>query len=221
MLRYSWIVAVIVLGPFAAHVGQTAIAQQSRTSESTVWRPIALGAGGLLTGIDIAPDGTMVVKTDTFGAYIWNPKTGRWDQLITASSWGAMKSPGGSGVWEIRVAPSLTNRLYMIWNGFTYRSDDKGKHWVMTSLEKIANSTNNRREPPDANGPFKLANQKMAVDPANPNVVYVGTTSEGVWRSLDAGASWTRLAGIPISGLGPGSAGIAFDAHSGTSQRKN
>ena len=103
----------------------------------------------------------------------------------------------------------------MIWNGFTYRSDDRGNHWIKTSLGMIGKSANNRREPPDANGPFKLANQKMAVDPVNPNVVYVGTTSDGVWRSFDAGASWARIADIPVSTLGPGSAGIAFDTHSG------
>ena len=106
--------------------------------------------------------------------------------------------------WEIRIAPSLTKRLYMIVNGFTYRSDDKGRHWIKTSLRMIANSAKDSRQPADANGPFKFANQKMAVDPANPNVVYVGTTTDGVWRSLDAGATWKRLADIPISLFGPG-----------------
>ena len=40
------------------------------------WLPLRIGAGGFLTGIDIAPDDTMVVRTDTYGAYIWNGRSG-------------------------------------------------------------------------------------------------------------------------------------------------
>ena len=216
----GWAVATIAIGIFCVLCGQSSFAQQPRTV--VTWRPILLGAGGQLTGIDIAPDGTMVVKTDTFGAYIWNRSSGRWDQLITAVSWGAMEVSGaGGGVWEIRIAPSLTTQLYMVVDGFTYRSDDSGKHWIKTSLGMIGKSAVNRGGPPDANGPFKFANQKLAVDPVNPDIVYVATTSEGVWRSFDAGATWKRIIDIPASSiLGPGSAGIAFDAHSGATNRR-
>src|SRR4051794_29882081 len=36
------------------------------------WKPLRLGAGGWLIGMDIVTDGTMVVRTDTYGAYVWN-----------------------------------------------------------------------------------------------------------------------------------------------------
>ena len=39
---------------------------------SNNWQTLDVGAGGFVDGIDIAPDGTMVVRTDTYGAYIWN-----------------------------------------------------------------------------------------------------------------------------------------------------
>ena len=39
---------------------------------TNTWQTLDVGAGGCLTGIDIAPDDTMVVRTDTYGAYIWN-----------------------------------------------------------------------------------------------------------------------------------------------------
>src|SRR5207244_5575668 len=48
---------------------------------SNVWKPLDIGGGGYVTGIDIAPDNTMVVRTDTYGAYIWNGT--QWQQLIT------------------------------------------------------------------------------------------------------------------------------------------
>ena len=51
---------------------------------SNNWQTLDVGAGGWLTGIDVAPDGTMVVRTDTYGAYIWNGTA--WQQLVTSTS---------------------------------------------------------------------------------------------------------------------------------------
>lgn len=36
----------------------------------------------------------------------------------------------------------------------------------------------------------------LAVDPKDPNKVYVGTSDEGLFRSSDGGSSWERLSGI-------------------------
>ena len=51
---------------------------------SNNWQTLDVGAGGYVDGIDVAPDGTMVVRTDTYGAYIWNGT--EWQQLVTATS---------------------------------------------------------------------------------------------------------------------------------------
>ena len=219
MFRIFVAVVIVGLGLVGPSYAQNTSKQMPQVGLQAVkWRPLAIGAGGQLTGIDIAPDGTKVVKADTFGAYIWNETTRRWDQLITAQSWGAMVVSGASGVWEIRIAPSRTTRLYMIVNGYTYRSDDRGGHWIKTSLGMVGDSSGDRSA--NANGPYKFANQKMAVDPANPDVVYVGTTTGGVWRSFDAGATWKRINEIPVSSQGPGTAGIVFDPKSGTNNGK-
>ena len=51
----------------------------------------------------------------------------------------------------------------------------------------------------------------IAIDPDNPNVLYVGTAQGGVWRSPDAGATWTPLFDQAVS-LGIGEpAGVAID----------
>jgi glucose/arabinose dehydrogenase len=36
------------------------------------WQLLKVGAGGFVRGLAVAPDGTMVVKTDTNGGYLWN-----------------------------------------------------------------------------------------------------------------------------------------------------
>ena len=66
--------------------------------------------------------------------------------------------------------------------------------------------------------------QKMAVDPNNPNVVYVGTPQNGLFVTTDGGASWHSV-NVPVSsqdskGLFPGITGIAFDPTSGVTGGK-
>lgn len=64
----------------------------------------------------------------------------------------------------------------------------------------------------------------IAVNPNNPNVIYIGTTADGVWRSRDNGTTWTPLFDRQLSmGIGePG--GVAIDPnntdiiYAGTSQ---
>lgn len=209
MLRrlLSWTAGAAVTGFIGALCANAESMRPPRNEPSSVvWRPLAIGAGGLLTGIDIAPDGTKVVKADVFGAYIWNTVNNKWDQLVTASS-GVLTLAGAHGVWEIRIAPSLTSRLFMIYNNEVYRSDNRGASWLKTPLTGIVGA--------DANGGGKFANQKMAVDPVNANVVYVGTPTSGLWRSYDAGVTWKHVDEI-ATGASPGVAGIVFNRSAGT-----
>src|SRR5690349_12901004 len=93
----------------------------------SLWKPVNIGGGGWVVGLDIAPDGTMVAKTDTYGAYIWNGSL--WQQLATAQS---MPSDlfYSSPVYEIRIAPSNSNIFYMLMNDGMYKTTNKGDTWV-------------------------------------------------------------------------------------------
>ena len=67
--------------------------------------------------------------------------------------------------------------------------------------------------------------QKMAVDPANPDVVYAGTGQDGLFVTTDGGASWHSVTSVPPSsedagGLYPGISGIVFDPTSGVTDGK-
>ena len=183
------------------------------------WRTLKVGAGGWITGIDIAPDGTKVIRTDTYGAYQWIGSS--WKQLVTAESMprNKIQSLASDGVYEVRIAPSSTKRFYMMYLGNVYRSDDQGSIWTQTAFQSVAAS---------AGDAYHVYGQRMAVDPANPDIVYVGTPTAGLWVTRNAGASWTEVLAVPRSqGVPtdsgsetsyPGFAGIAFDPTSGRMQ---
>jgi hypothetical protein len=90
------------------------------------WQELKIGAGGFLSGIDVAPDGTMVVRTDTYGAYIWNGT--QWQQLVTAASTPAQFVAEGNnqGVYEIQIASSNSNILYMKYLGDVFKHQQGG-----------------------------------------------------------------------------------------------
>ena len=97
-----------------------------------------------------------------------------------------------------------------------FRTDDQGLTWVNTSRDYGTAAS------AYANDRARFMGQKMAVDPANPDVVYVGTPGNGVWRSFDAGGTWEQIdtGNIPIcvttfGGVLPGHPGICFDPTSG------
>jgi 20S proteasome alpha/beta subunit len=180
------------------------------------WKELKIGAGGWLVGMDIAPDDTMVVRTDTYGAYIWNGT--QWQQLVTSTSMPAADVGTGSaeGVYEIRIAPSNTNILYMEYLGNVYRSNDKGATWTKTAFSHVTESPNDLH---------RMNGQKMAVDPNNANVVYVGTPQDGLFVTRDGGTSWQKISAVPVSaqdgsGQYPGITGITFDPTSGTTGGK-
>ena len=156
---------------------------------SNTWQPMAIGAGGYLTGMDIAPDDTLVVRTDTNGAYIWNGT--QWQELVTATSMpSGFVAPDGQGVYEIQIAPSNSSIIYMMYDGYVFKSTNKGTTWTDTNFTPVIENTN------DA---YRMDGQKMAVDPNNPNVVYVGTPQNGLFVTTDGGNTWQSVSAVPVS----------------------
>ena len=76
------------------------------------------------------------------------------------------------------IAASNPNVVYVgcnssSWTGLIYKSTNGGAAWTAV--------TNGIQSVPEA----------LAVDPQDPNIVYVGTWSE-LWRSANGGTSWTK-----------------------------
>lgn len=200
------------------------------------WHTLKIGGGGQVTGISLSNDGlTMVARIDVFGAYV-SYNGANWQQLITsvaipssiynATNWALTTSNGANsgrdGAYEVIVAPSNNSRIYMIWYGWLLRSNDRGNSFTKCSgwsQIDLPTSSGNVQT-------YKLNGPKMAVDPANPDVVYVGTPKAGLYVTTDGCATMTSLSPstVPTAGTDgssnyPGYT-ITFDAGSGTTGGK-
>lgn len=152
------------------------------------WQPVAIGAGGFITGQNFDASGaTHLARTDVFGAYLWSQRHDRWVQLVTADTMPIADQADDAltgGVYEVVAAPSRPDRLYMAVRRALYRSDDCGRHFVRAGQRPLDLNPN---------GEYRTTGPFIAVSPNDPDLVLFSTQKEGVWRSSDAGRTWTRL----------------------------
>ena len=195
------------------------------------WHTLPLGCGGLITGFDIAPDGTMVCRTDVGNAYRFTGTTAtvtdpskRWVPLMTFSSMGPTQSRSSgtyNGAYELVVAPSRTSRIFGIFpdNGRTaatwalYYSNNSGETWEKTSV--VMQMPNG-----GSNGPWKTSTRKIAIDPNNADIIYCGMPNKladqySVYVAFD-GKTFSPIQSIGPTIFDPGVCGILFDKSRGT-----
>lgn len=204
-----------------------AIFQTTSNPTAQGFQTLPIGAGGYNIGIDIECDtgpgncagsgtSTKVIRTDTYGSYIWQT-TGScqganivapcWQQLVTTVSMpvgdptnnptACINSTAGCGVWEIRIAPSNTNIAYMMINGYVYTTSNlhggTNLSWVATGFTQDTSSAAN------TNSSARYAGHKLAIDPVNPSNVIACTGSNGCFKTTNGGTSWTAITGITNS----------------------
>ena len=91
---------------------------------SNSWQTLDIGAGGFVRNLDVASDGTMAARADTYGSYRWNGS--EWVELITATSMPAAFLAANNtwttrqGVYEI-PAPIVYAIFYMMYDGYVFR----------------------------------------------------------------------------------------------------
>ena len=163
------------------------------TWQHTLYRDADTGA------IDLAADSQMRVVY----ASLWQTRRPPWSvyppsygagsglykSLDGGATWTALRGTGlpvaGLGKIGLAVAPSAPNRVYAIVDakkGGLYRSDDAGATFRLVDADE------------------RLWDRgwyfcHVAVDPKNPDLVYVSDTS--VYRSSDGGAHFTAIKGSP------------------------
>ena len=140
---------------------------------------------------------------NTVYACMWEARQGPWENgAWSGTNGGIFKSTDGGDHWtqltkglpeglvqaNVTISASNPRRVYAtVADGRAvgiYRSDDGGESWTNTTKDP---------RPAGRIGGGDLA--YPAVDPKNPDVLYV--TSTVTWKSTDAGKTWTGLRGAP------------------------
>ena len=173
------------------------------------WHSVPLGGGGYVSGLISDPTGNDIYcRTDVGGAFKWNASAGAWDSItdtiVPTYTTGASKL---MGTGAIALDPSDSNKLYVAVGAATgsiYASSDKGASWSLITSSTV---------PVDANGAFRSFGERLAVDPNNPNLVWFGSTTAGLYKGVKSGSSWTwtQVASSSVP-FGDSSAGVTFVA---------
>lgn len=190
------------------------------------WRNVQIGGGGFVTGLVFHPTerGLYYARTDVGGAYRWDDGAQRW---IPLTDWLGMDDWHLTGIDGLALDPSDPERVYLaagIYNrpemptAALLRSADRGATWQRTEL------------------PFKLGGneagrgngERLAVDPHDGRILFLGSRDAGLWRSADRAATWSRVDAFPAVATSPaadsgdpqrpqmvGIVWILFDARSG------
>ena len=164
-------------------------------SEPYAWKNVRIVGGGFVTGFVFHPKepGLRYCRTDMGGAYRWSPDQKEWEPLL---DWIPYKDLNLMGIESIALDPADPDRLYMACGTYTNPGTPDGA--ILWSADRGCTF---RR----ADVPFKMGGnengrgngERMAVDPLNGNILYLGTRHNGLWRSTDRALSWSPVESFP------------------------
>ncbi len=165
------------------------------------WDTLPIGGGGLVSGIitsKTVPD-LRYVRTDVGGAYRWDEPTGKW---IALNDWTTSTDKGYTSVESLAIDELNPQNVYMF-VGVEYYSN--GRSAILRSSDygetfEIVEVTDQFRA--HGNGFGRTTGERLQVDPNNSNILYCATRHQGLFRSEDAGRTWSRLTSLPVTELG-------------------
>ncbi|MCM3746596.1 fibronectin type III domain-containing protein [Paenibacillus pasadenensis] len=181
------------------------------------WQNVSIGGGGFVTGMAIHPTepDLVYIRTDVGGAYRWDETNKKWIQLLNALP---REKFNLYGIDSIAIDPSDPDVVYVAAGKFNWpgaasdilKSTDRGATWEPTGF--IPQNF--------GNGTGRDAGERLAVDPNNGQIVYMGTRTQGLWLSTSGASngSWQQVSAFPVVGTSPfGLNFVVFDKNTGTS----
>lgn len=152
---------------------------------------VAMGGGGFVSGVFATKEnGLYYARTDVGGAYRFNSETGKWQSVSYDIS---EEDRGLLGIAGLAYAENEPNKLWLL-AGTSYFSggmtcllisEDYGATFERVNLTEMIKA--------DGNGMGRGNGERIAVDPKNSDIVYVGGFSGGLIKSTDGGRTFSAL----------------------------
>ena len=191
ILRRSFIRQTGALGLLAAGLPVASGAAAMSDDAPYAWKSVPFGGGGFIDGFVFHPreKGLLYARTDIGGAYRFDPGTRSWIPLLDQLT---KSQTDLSGVLSLALDPNDANRVYVAgglylgpWarNGALLASADRGVTWQINELPvKLG-----------GNSPGRGSGERLQVDPDNGEILYLGTSQDGLMVSSDRGRSFSHL----------------------------
>ena len=159
-------------------------------------------AGGFVDGIVFSPTQPNVIyaRTDIGGLFKYNAASNTWSELldsVTAANSQQM------GVLSVAIDPQNANNLYLDTGQYTGTDG-----WVLRSTDGGATFTSTRLSfYVGGNSDGRATGERLAVDPNDSSVLFLGSNNDGLWKSTDGAQSFSQVTSFPSAA---GTAGITF-----------
>ena len=152
---------------------------------------VAMGGGGFVSGVFATnEEGLYYARTDVGGAYRFNKDTQKWESVSYDIS---EEDRGLLGIAGLAFAENEPNKLWLL-AGTSYFSSGMTCLLISndygTSFERV-NLTEMIKV--DGNGMGRGNGERIAVDPKNSDIVYIGGFTGGLIKSTDGGRNFTAL----------------------------
>ena len=165
----------------------------NNTSSQTLFEfsQVAMGGGGFVSGVFATKEeGLYYARTDVGGAYRYDKTLDKW---VCISYDISEDDRGLLGIDGLAFAEDAPNKLYLL-SGTEYFSngkscllisDDYGKSFTRTELTDLIKV--------HGNGMGRGNGERIAVDPKNSDIIYIGGRTGGMIKSTDGGKTFTAL----------------------------
>lgn len=196
MNKFLFVIGITALITLLFIIISSNSSENSEISEKNYeWGTLNIGGGGFVSGI-VTGQKEMYLRTDVGGAYKYDYKNKKWQQLFSFIN---EEKRGFLSVKGIAIDPTNDDIVYFLC-GCAYFSDaktaiyktkDGGKTFKEIDITNLIQT--------HGNGDGRQSSEPIAIVPDNPKIIYVGgdvaSGDSGLIKSIDGGETWNPVKG--------------------------
>jgi xyloglucan-specific exo-beta-1,4-glucanase len=192
------------LRPFTPSSAGTTLSYQPRVTLGQ--KTVAIGGGGAVTGIYLHPrqKDLVYIRTDVGGFYRWQATNQTWLPLTDGFGRQQLNYYGGESLAldpaNPQVVYTAVGKSHWFGPGTLLKSTNQGATWEKLNLDLPLREDYRR-----------WTGERLAVNPFRPRELLFGSWKSGLWRSRDAGTTWTVVSSFPTRSKDPDISAIVFD----------